>query len=212
MSKVKKVTLTSIQQLIDLNEELTNFELSFTATSEGNKPFNMLVVDQQTLDNTPELNFKEVDGGVMSASIKSDSNVYQNYFLALKKNDPSDPDLNITVTIDSHEIPPKAPESNQKNDAHVHTGHHNAEPPSTTSSSFTLSSFFQDPVCVSIIVLIVVAILIGAFLYAKNKGYLDKILSKGTKPELVDASSSVPPPLLKQASAIDFDQFSKALS
>ena len=49
-----------------------------------NSEFEVVVVDQNTLDNSPELEFRQTSGGTMSANIISDKNVYQNYFLVLK--------------------------------------------------------------------------------------------------------------------------------
>jgi len=65
MSQIKKTyTLGKIKQLIDLNGDSTNFNLNFKVTAmDSSQPFNILVVDQTTLDNTPELNYKEVTKG-----------------------------------------------------------------------------------------------------------------------------------------------------
>lgn len=85
MSETKKTshTIGKIKQLIDLNGEHTNFDLSFKVTCRDDTPFNLLVVDQTTLDNTPELKYKEVKGSI-SGNIVADKNIYQNYFLILK--------------------------------------------------------------------------------------------------------------------------------
>ena len=54
----KTYTLGKIKQLIDLNGDSTNFDLSFNVTCQDDIPYNILVVDQTTLDNTPELQYK----------------------------------------------------------------------------------------------------------------------------------------------------------
>ena len=97
----KSLTLSKTQQLVDLNEDLVNFELTFTVTSHTKKPFNMIVVDQSTLDNNPNLEFKNVDHTI-SGDIISDKNIYQNYFLCLKADTPCD----VDVEIEKKEIPP----------------------------------------------------------------------------------------------------------
>lgn len=79
----KTYTLGKIKQLIDLNDDSTNFDLSFTVTCHDDTPFQMLVVDQTTLDNNPELEYKNVKNSI-SGNIVSDKNIYQNYFLILK--------------------------------------------------------------------------------------------------------------------------------
>ena len=102
MSVKKILSVTSGQQLIDLNEETTNFDLTFTAKSLDNSHFDVLVVDQTTLDNNPKLEFKRAKGAI-SGNIISDKNVYQNYFLCLKAEKPCD----VEIVINKKEIQPR---------------------------------------------------------------------------------------------------------
>lgn len=103
MTTQNSYSLTSRQQLVDLNGEMTNFNLTFTVTSKNKENFDVLVVDQTTLDNQPKLDFKRANGTI-SGNIIADKNVYQNYFLCLKAGDkPCD----VTVTIDLKEIQPQ---------------------------------------------------------------------------------------------------------
>lgn len=101
----KTYNLTPIKQLIDLNGDITNFDLTFTATSKDGSPFDLLVVDQTTLDSNPTLEYKKAQGTI-SGNIISDKGVYQNYFLLLKSDTPCECD----VTIELKEIPEKKPE------------------------------------------------------------------------------------------------------
>lgn len=105
MSVKKNYTLTSRQQLVDLNGDTTNFDLSFIVTSIDGSPFNLIVVDQNTLDNNPNLDYKHVDSGTISGNIISDKNIYENYYLCLK----SDKNCEVEITIDKKEIPPTIP-------------------------------------------------------------------------------------------------------
>ena len=105
MSVKKILSVTSGQQLIDLNEETTNFDLTFTAKSLDNSHFDVLVVDQTTLDNNPKLEFKRAKG-IISGNIISDKNVYQNYFLCLKSEKPCD----VEIVINKKEIQPRPKE------------------------------------------------------------------------------------------------------
>ena len=102
MSVKKTLSLTSRQQLIDLNEETTNFDLTFKAKSLDNSHFDVLVVDQTTLDNNPNLEYKRAKGEI-SGNIISDKNVYQNYFLCLKSEKPCD----VEIIIDKKKIHPR---------------------------------------------------------------------------------------------------------
>jgi len=101
MPITKTYSLSEHKQLVDLNGDSTNFDLTFTATSKDKSTFNVLVVNQTTLDNTQDFEYK-VAKGEISGNIISDKNVYQNYFLVLKADKPVD----VVVTIDKQEIQP----------------------------------------------------------------------------------------------------------
>ena len=102
MSTNKTVNATSRQQLVDLNGETTNFDLTFTAKSTTGSEFDVLVVDQATLDSNPTLDFKRTNGGTISGNIVSDKDTYQNYFLCIKAENPTE----VNITINKREIPP----------------------------------------------------------------------------------------------------------
>ena len=102
MSIKKTISVTNHQQLVDLNQELTNFELEFNITAKNGETFYVLVIDQTTLDNDPNFEFKTAEGSI-SGNIVSDNNVYQNYYLCLKADEPCD----VDIEIDIREIQPK---------------------------------------------------------------------------------------------------------
>jgi hypothetical protein len=97
---IYKVTKT--KQLIDLNNDKVNFKLTFNVKSANNEPFYTLIVNQTSLDNGDELNYKNVTNGSIAGEIVSDKNNYQNYFLIIKADSPCD----CEVTIDIEEIQP----------------------------------------------------------------------------------------------------------
>ena len=117
MSQTKKTyTLGKIKQLIDLNGDSTNFDLSFKVTCKNDTPFDLLVVDQTTLDNTPELQYKQVNRTI-SGNIVSDKNIYQNFFLILKSDKKCDVDVELTK-----KVLPKTPDvSTEINTPSIHT-------------------------------------------------------------------------------------------
>jgi hypothetical protein len=95
MSSTKKTyNLSKIKQLIDLNGDSTNFDIQFRVTSKNGAPFDILVVDQTTLDNSPELQYKNAKGQ-MAGSMVQDKNVYQNYFIVLRADPPCECDVEI---------------------------------------------------------------------------------------------------------------------
>jgi len=106
MSQTKKTySLTKFKQLIDLNGDSENFDLTFTVTCNDSSPYQLLVVDQTTLDNSEILDYKDVTG-VMSGSVIADKNVFQNHFLILKSENPCE----VHVEIVKQELP-KTPDS-----------------------------------------------------------------------------------------------------
>ena len=76
-------SIGKIKQLIDLNGDSVNFQVDFNVESQSGEPFDILVVDQTTLDNNPKIEYKTANEGKISGSITNDKNVYQNYFLIL---------------------------------------------------------------------------------------------------------------------------------
>jgi len=90
------------KQLVDLNGQSVNFDLNFQAVSTNGEPFEILVVDQATLDSHNNLQYKIAEEGKISGNVLSDKNIYQNYFLVLK----SDNECEVKITIDKKEIKP----------------------------------------------------------------------------------------------------------
>jgi len=101
--ETKVYNVTPMNQLIDINKDLTNFEAEFKVVSEGKKPFELLVIDQNSLDNNPEIPYKNVEQGEISGQISHDTNKFQNYYLILKSKEP----CKCEVTIRTREIAPK---------------------------------------------------------------------------------------------------------
>ena len=98
--EVYKITKT--KQLIDLNNDFVNFNLTFNVKSTNKEPFYALVVHQKNLDNGDELDYKHVNSGNISGEFSSDTNVLYNYFLIIKADEPCE----CEVTINLQEIPP----------------------------------------------------------------------------------------------------------
>lgn len=95
-------TLTPQNQLIDLNGDLVNFDLTFSAISKDGTPFKAVVIDQITLDTNPELQHNIAENGSIGGNIVYDKNVPQNLFLILKIHEKP---CEVEVTIDKKQIP-----------------------------------------------------------------------------------------------------------
>lgn len=101
----KTYTVGALKQLVELNKGLVNFDLSFTVRSKDGSPFDLIVVDQDSLDNGRELQYEKADKGMISGTLSSDKNIPQAYFLVLRSDKPCEVECDVEVT----EIPPKLP-------------------------------------------------------------------------------------------------------
>lgn len=175
MSVKKTLSITSGQQLLDLNEETTNFDLTFTAKSLDNSDFDVIVVDQTTLDRNPKLEFKRAKG-VISGNIISDKNVYQNYFLCLKSEKP----CTIEVVIDKKEIQPKRQEQPVVRSV---SNHPPIKPPSKPDKTNWKLVF---------IVILILGASVG-FYYMYNKKKQEKLIIHNPVPTSLFSSIQAPP-------------------
>jgi hypothetical protein len=116
MKTTQTYTLSRFKQLIDLNEDLVNFELSFQVESLDGSDFLALVVDQEYLDKEKNLEYKEAPGSI-SGNIVSDQNEYRNYFLVLKSI--SDENVDVRVTVEIEEIEARKKEDEDLNQGSV---------------------------------------------------------------------------------------------
>lgn len=97
-----RLVLESRHQLIDLNKEYVNCEITFECkAADASKDFEILVINQDQLDNVDltNLEMKRTRGGFISGVIVADEDRYQNYFLILRSGDgnPVDVDLDLKI-------------------------------------------------------------------------------------------------------------------
>ena len=93
----KHILINNMKTLVDLNGDDVNFDIDFKVTSKNNEPYIISVVDQKTLDNQEDLEYKEVVDGYIAGNVKNTKNVYQNYFLCLKS--PSESEIECDIEI-----------------------------------------------------------------------------------------------------------------
>jgi len=92
-----KQKLTKKMVLIDLNQNIINFQCNFTVHSHG-IPFQAVVVTQEQLDSDDfQVEYQNVVNGIIEAEIENISNVYNNYCLLLKSEQDCDVDIQINV-------------------------------------------------------------------------------------------------------------------
>lgn len=166
-----------IKKLIDLNGDTTNFEINFRVTS--NNPFEILVVDQTTLDNSPNLEYKKVENGQITGNVKNDKNVYQNYFLILKADKPCE----CVVEIDKKEIP--------KSQIHI--------PEVITSERQDIKESYSNGakkesnwIVICVVIFIILGVFFVIYYYFKNKKNSDKVENT------ITYTSSIQPSIIKE--------------
>ena len=101
----QKITLNGKhQQLVDLNDDKTNFITEFTITPHTldlEKTYYASVVTQSQLDNGDDIDFNKLNG-IYKGKVENRNNTYQNYFLAIK----SDSQLkDVEIKVDLEELP-----------------------------------------------------------------------------------------------------------
>ena len=116
----KTYKIGSTQQLIDLNKDHKNFQLKFFVTSHNPEDvFEALVVNQTELDSGEfeSMEYKKAKGSI-SGNIRSDKNIYQNYFLSLRGENECDVEVRLELEKlpDNIEDPAKNDEAKPESD------------------------------------------------------------------------------------------------
>ena len=92
-----KQKLTKKMVLIDLNQNMINFQCNFVVQSQG-VPFQAVVVTQEQLDSSDfQVEYQNVVKGVIEAEIENVSNIYNNYCLLLKAKQECEVDIQINI-------------------------------------------------------------------------------------------------------------------
>lgn len=171
-----RLVLEKRHQLIDLNKEFVNFEISFECKAlDASKDFEMLVINQDQLDSIDlsSLSMKRTRGGYISGNIVADEDKYQNYFLVIRACEENDP-MEVDMTISIKPIPPNKEKLRAMRN----------ETPMLPPSIDGVSSQQDNPKCVNLYVILLVVVVGGVLVYflikkrSKNKdgGVADDLL------------------------------------
>ena len=96
-----KQKLAKKMVLIDLNQNMINFQCNFVVQSQG-VPFQAVVVTQEQLDSSDfQIEYQNVVNGVIEAEVENVSNIYNNYCLLLK----SEQDCEVNIQINMVPLP-----------------------------------------------------------------------------------------------------------
>lgn len=120
-----------IMKLIDLNGNVTNFEIDFKVSALDNSEFYMVIVDQNTLDEET-LNYKSIKGTI-SGNIRNDKNQYNSYMMALKADKP----CTISVTTDFKPLSDNIPQPEQSEQSEQSENQEQLTPPPVNKSGIS---------------------------------------------------------------------------
>lgn len=100
-------SLNARKQLIDINEDLVNFEANIQVVCKELTPFEAIVVSQTQLDSGEPIEYKHVLEGMFQVSIRQDSGVYENFLLLLKSDSDAVVEVEMTVSpVEQAALPP----------------------------------------------------------------------------------------------------------
>lgn len=109
MEETTTLELSSRHQLVDLNKKLVNFKLDFNVVSLNDKEFEAIVIHQSDINKHDSLDTIQMKTAPkkISGDIIADNNVYENYFLILRSNEPQ----NVEIRTIIQEIEPRIEEN-----------------------------------------------------------------------------------------------------
>ena len=97
----QSISIGTKRQLIDLNQEKVDFDLTVTVQAANpDSAFKAVVITQQELDEGSTIAYRDFVGS-MSARITNDKGIYENHFLCLKSEAPVD----AVVTVQFYDMP-----------------------------------------------------------------------------------------------------------
>lgn len=175
MTSVKTYSVSKKVQLIDINHDMINFKVEFVLSS--SKPFYALIIDQETLDNTElqNIEFRLVEDSI-SGEVISNKNVYQNYYIILKSDTPTDVEVQLFTTPLPDVIEPEEtqypPQEVMDSPPETHT------PPTETSSNTPSYNLYSYKNIVMYILLISLVLYILYYMMYKKKNNSETSIRK----------------------------------
>ncbi len=98
MQKSHKYDITQFKTLVDLNEGLQLFELSYNISSTNGKPFKMVIVSESTLNSGKPLEYKDVIDGQIEGKVFNDNpRINETYFAVLQSDEPTECEVNTVI-------------------------------------------------------------------------------------------------------------------
>lgn len=168
--------INNVQQLFELNHNVTNFKSNFAVKSLSNEPFMGIVINQQALDSGENLEFKTAEQGFFSGEIVQDNNIYTNWYLALKSQKPN----KVMINIQTQPVPPRQNVQIDKYNLDAHPHFHHPPPAQSGDSYFTTNN----------VMTVVAVVAVGAAMYFAYRYYKD---SQGKNQQMNKMAASLLP-------------------
>ena len=200
----QKYVLSQRHQLIDLNKTYKNFKLQFqVVATESNKDFHAIVLNQEQLDGTTDLQNIEMKlaKGRIGGTIVADNDKYQNYFLVLKSIQPEDNvEVEVTTNLEEVEARPQEKEKTKEDYSNATPSTTTTSPDGTTTGTTettttvtTKPSFYKSPWFWILLLALVVGGAYYYYFYIYKKSGAVAAVATGTplvEPSVVLAESS----------------------
>jgi hypothetical protein len=175
-SPANQYVINNVQQLFELNPNVTNFKSNFAVKSSSNEPFMGIVINQQALDSGENLEFKTAEQGFFSGEIVQDNNIYTNWYLALKSQKPN----KVMINIQTQPVPPRQNVQIDKYNLDAHPHFHHPPPAQSGDSYFTANN----------VMTVVAVVAVGSALYFAYRYYKD---SQGKNQQMNKMAASLLP-------------------
>jgi hypothetical protein len=201
MSKTKQVVLGKKPRLIDLNGNSTNFEATCVIQSQDKTPFELAVVDQDTLDSTGYPPMRQVKNGYVSTTVTYADDVYKMYYLVLQSETPCE----VAVDITKRDIQPN-PQKSQNSQSSQNSQQQTSDITSTMQGCQSQEQSGDQGVSwitLSIIGVAVVACAVGFYLYQSSDGNDNEVMPASPKSPILPPPSPVPVSIPKVDNLLD---------
>jgi hypothetical protein len=180
-------------QLVDLNKEYMNCEITFECkAADATKDFEIIVVNQDQLDTVDlsSLEMKKTRGGFVSGNIVADENRQQNYFLVLKSVNEEPVEVDVNISLNQIEPDPNKIASQQtmtQNEIMSAENTASYVPPIIVKKAW-YAVFREKPVYL-FIVLVVILLIVGGIYYMYKRSSKQSTTSSSCEKD--DTSSEV---------------------
>lgn len=171
-----KLIISNSRELIPISNGLVNFQTDFNIVSLEKKPFRAIVVNQESLDNSEEIEMKNVSTGSFSGRIVKDSGKRDEWYIAVESDSQIEAKLSIH-TIEIEKTKDDGGASNVKEESFSNHQNHHHEKKKKRLSLWIIALIIG--------IIGVIGYIVYRFLFKKNKK-LSSLSLKQQETEFLD--------------------------